>query len=116
MNASIAEFKGMEAFSVYIATKTAVRSFAQTWTMDLRPRKISVNTKNPGPINRPAVEGGGQSKEQVEQLKKNLIIAVPMIRSGITEEIAKFVSFLASDDSSYITGIDLSVDEGMEQI
>jgi NAD(P)-dependent dehydrogenase (short-subunit alcohol dehydrogenase family) len=116
LNASIAASKGIEAFSVYNATKAAVRSFARTWTVDLRHRKIRVNAVSPGPIDTPAVEGLVQNKEQVEELKKNFITAVPMGRMGSPDEIAKVVSFLASDDSSYITGIDLSVDGGMAQI
>ena len=116
LNASIAASKGIESFSVYNATKAAVRSFARTWTVDLRHRKIRVNAVSPGPIDTPAVEGLVQNKEQVEQLKKNLIMAVPMNRMGSPDEVAKVVSFLASDESSYITGIDLSVDGGMAQI
>ncbi len=116
LNASIAASKGIEAFSVYNASKAAVRSFARTWTVDLRHRKIRVNAISPGPIDTPAVEGLVQNKEQVEELKKNLIIAVPMSRMGSPDEVAKVVSFLASDESSYITGIDLSVDGGMAQI
>ena len=116
LNASIAASKGIEAFSVYNATKAAVRSFARTWTVDLRHRKIRVNAVSPGPIDTPAVEGLVQNKEQVEELKKNFITAVPMGRIGSPDEVAKVVSFLASDESSYITGIDLSVDGGMAQI
>jgi NAD(P)-dependent dehydrogenase (short-subunit alcohol dehydrogenase family) len=116
LNASIAASKGIEAFSVYNATKAAVRSFARTLTVDLRHKKIRVNAVSPGPIDTPAVEGLVQDKEQVEQLKKNLIIAVPMDRMGNPDEVAKAVSFLASDESSYITGIELFVDGGMAQI
>jgi len=116
LNASIAASKGIEAFSVYNATKAVVRSFARTWTVDLRHRKIRVNAVSPGPIDTPAVEGLVQNKEQVEELKKNFITAVPMGRIGSPDEVAKVVSFLASDESSYITGIDLSVDGGMAQI
>lgn len=116
LNASIAGSKGIEAFSVYNATKAAVRPFARTWTVDLRHRKIRVNAVSPGPIDTPAVEDLVQDKEQVEQLKKNLVIAVPMGRMGNPDEVAKTVSFLASDESSYVTGIDVSVDGGMAQI
>ena len=116
LNASIAASKGIEAFSVYNASKAAVRSFARTWTVDLRHRKIRVNAISPGPIDTPAVEGLVQNKEQVEELKKNLINAVPMSRMGSPDEVAKVVSFLASYESSYITGIDLSVDGDMAQI
>jgi NAD(P)-dependent dehydrogenase (short-subunit alcohol dehydrogenase family) len=116
LNASIAASKGIEAFSVYNATKAAVRSFARTWIVDLRHRKIRVNAVSPGPIDTPGMEGLVQDKEQVEQLKKNLISAVPMSRMGNPDEVAKVVSFLASDDSSYVTGIELFVDGGMAQI
>jgi NAD(P)-dependent dehydrogenase (short-subunit alcohol dehydrogenase family) len=116
LNASIAASKGIEAFSIYNATKAAVRSFARTWTVDLRHRKIRINAVSPGPIDTPAIEGLVEDKEQVEQLKKNLITAVPMSRMGNPDEVAKVVSFLASDESSYITGIELFVDGGMAQI
>ena len=116
LNASIAASKGIEAFSVYNATKAAIRSFARTWTVDLKRHKIRVNAVSPGPIDTPAVDGLAQSEEQVEQLKKNLIAAVPMGRIGNPDEVAKVVSFLASDESSFVTGIDLSVDGGMAQI
>jgi NAD(P)-dependent dehydrogenase (short-subunit alcohol dehydrogenase family) len=116
LNASIAASKGIEAFSVYNATKAAVRSFARTWIVDLRHRKIRVNAVSPGPIDTPGMEGLVQDKEQVEQLKKNLISAVPMSRMGNPDEVAKVVSFLASDESSYINGIELFVDGGIAQI
>ena len=116
LNASIAASKGMEALSVYSATKAAVRSFACTWTIDLKHRKIRVNAVSPGPIDTPGVDSLAQSEEQVKQLKKNLITSVPMGRIGSPDEIAKVVSFLASDESSYVTGIELFVDGGMAQI
>ena len=116
LNASIAVSKGMEALSVYSATKAAVRSFARTWTVDLKHRKIRVNAVSPGPIDTPAVKGLAQSEEEVKQLKKNLIASVPMGRMGSPDEIAKVVSFLASDESSFVTGIELFVDGGMAQI
>ena len=116
LNASIAASKGMEALSVYSATKAAVRSFARTWTVDLKHRKIRVNAVSPGPIDTPGVKGLAQSKEEIEQLKKSLITSVPMGRMGSPDEIAKVVSFLASDESSFVTGIELFVDGGMAQI
>ena len=116
LNASIAASKGMEALSVYSATKAAVRSFARTWTIDLNHRKIRVNAVSPGPIDTPGVKGLAQSKEEIEQLKKSLITSVPMDRMGSPDEIAKVVSFLASDESSFVTGIELFVDGGMAQI
>ena len=116
LNASIAASKGMEALSVYSATKAAVRSFARTWTLDLKHRKIRVNAVSPGPIDTPGVKGLAQSKEEIEQLKKSLTTSVPMGRMGSPDEIAKAVSFLASDESSFVTGIELFVDGGMAQI
>ena len=116
LNASIAASKGIEALSVYSATKAAVRSFARTWTVDLKHRKIRVNAISPGPIDTPIVKGLTQSKEEIEQLKKSLITSVPMGRMGSPDEIAKVVSFLASDESSFVTGIELFVDGGMAQI
>ncbi len=116
LNASIGSSKGVEKTSVYSATKAAVRSFARTWTVDLRHRKIRVNAISPGPIDTPIFSNLMQNEEQSEQFKKNIVNTVPMGRMGTPDEIAKVVSFLASDDSSYITGIELSVDGGMAQV
>ena len=114
LNASTAASKGVEGFSVYSATKAAIRSFARTWTVDLKQRKIRVNAISPGPIDTPGLSGLIQ--QQGEQLKKNLVSTVPMGRMGSADEIAKAVSFLASDDSSFVTGIELFVDGGQAQI
>lgn len=116
LNASITASKGVEAFSVYSATKAAVRSFARCWTVDLKARKIRVNAISPGPIDTPGYGNMGLSKEQEEQFKKNVVVGIPMGRMGSADEIAKAVLFLASDDSSYITGTELFVDGGMAQI
>ena len=116
LNASIAASKGVEALSVYNATKAAIRSFARTWTVDLKHRKIRVNAISPGPIDTPGVNGLAQTKEQIEQIKTSLMASVPMGRMGNPDEVAKAASFLASDDSSYVTGIELFVDGGMAQI
>jgi NAD(P)-dependent dehydrogenase (short-subunit alcohol dehydrogenase family) len=116
LNASIASSKGLEAFSVYSATKAAVRSFARSWTIDLRERKIRVNALSPGPIDTPALGHLASTEEQVGELKKNLTAGVPMGRMGSADEIAKAAVFLASDDSSYVTGIELFVDGGMAQV
>ena len=116
LNASIVASKGMEAFSVYSATKAAVRSFARCWTVDLKSRKIRVNVVSPGPIDTPGYNNLGLTAVQIEQFKTNVVGAVPMGRMGSPDEIAKAVLFLASDDSSYVTGIELFVDGGMAQI
>ena len=116
LNASIGSSKGVEESSVYSATKAAVRSFARTWTVDLRHRKIRVNAISPGPIDTPIFSNLLQNEEQSEQFKKNIVNNVPMGRMGSPDEVAKVVSFLASDDSSYITGIELFVDGGLAQI
>lgn len=116
LNASIAGCKGLEAFSVYSATKAAVRSFARSWTVDLKHRKIRVNAVSPGPIETPGVGRLASTEAEVEQLKKAFVAAVPMDRMGSADEVAKAVVFLASDDSSYVTGIELFVDGGMAQV
>jgi NAD(P)-dependent dehydrogenase (short-subunit alcohol dehydrogenase family) len=120
LTASTAASKGIEGFSVYNATKAAIRSFARTWTVDLKQRKIRVNAISPGPIDTPAsrlsLHGLVQSEQLSEQLKKNLASTVPLGRMGSPNEVAKVASFLASDDSSYVTGIELIVDGGAAQI
>lgn len=116
LNASIVASKGMEAFSVYSATKAAVRSFARCWTVDLKSRKIRVNVVSPGPIDTPGYNNLGLTPAQIEEFKTNVVGAVPMGRMGTPDEIAKAVLFLASDDSSYVTGTELFVDGGMAQI
>jgi NAD(P)-dependent dehydrogenase (short-subunit alcohol dehydrogenase family) len=110
LTASVGGSKGLGGFTVYDATKAAIRSFARSWTVDLKHRKIRVNAVSPGPIDTP------MSAELSEQLKTILVSTVPLWRMGRPDEIAKAVSFLASDDSSYITGIELFVDGGIAQI
>jgi NAD(P)-dependent dehydrogenase (short-subunit alcohol dehydrogenase family) len=116
LNASIASSKGIEANSVYSATKAAVRSFARTWTVDLKHRKIRVNAISPGPIDTPGFSGLVQTAEQLEHFKASVVATVPLGRMGSPDEIAKVALFLALDDSSYVTGIELFVDGGMAQI
>jgi len=116
LNASIASTKGMGALSVYSATKAAVRSFARTWTTDLKQRKIRVNAISPGPIDTPAIGKLASTKEEAEQMKTHMAAAVPLGRMGHSDEIAKAALFLASDDSSFVTGIELTVDGGMAQV
>jgi NAD(P)-dependent dehydrogenase (short-subunit alcohol dehydrogenase family) len=116
LNASIASSKGIEASSVYSATKAAIRSLARTWTVELKHRKIRVNAISPGPIDTPGFNGLTQTQEQLDQFKTSFVSAVPMGRMGSPDEVAKAASFLASDDSSYVTGIELFVDGGVAQI
>jgi NAD(P)-dependent dehydrogenase (short-subunit alcohol dehydrogenase family) len=116
LNASIVNYKGMEAFSVYSATKAAVRSFARSWTNDLKARKIRVNAISPGPIETPIFGKMGLTDAQAQGFAEAMPSQVPLGRMGKPSEIATAVLFLASNDSSYISGIDLSVDGGMAQI
>jgi NAD(P)-dependent dehydrogenase (short-subunit alcohol dehydrogenase family) len=116
LNASVVTRKGVPAFSVYSATKAAVRSFARSWTMDLKDRKIRVNAVSPGPIDTPIYASHGESKEETEQTKARFASYVPMGRMGTADEIAKAVLFLGSDDSSFVTGAELFVDGGMGQV
>jgi len=116
LNASIAASKGMPAFSVYNATKAALRSFARTWTMDLRGRNIRVNAVSPGPITTPGFSGLGKTDAENEANRQALIAMTPMGRFGDPDEVANAVLFLASDDSSFITGTELFVDGGAAQV
>jgi NAD(P)-dependent dehydrogenase (short-subunit alcohol dehydrogenase family) len=115
LNASIATIKGFSEISVYSATKAAVRSFARTWTNELRERRIRVNTISPGHIDTP-IFNGWQQGEELQKLKDDLAKNVPLGRMGDPDEIAKAVAFLASDEASYIAGIELFVDGGVAQI
>ncbi|MGA9926865.1 MAG: SDR family oxidoreductase, partial [Isosphaeraceae bacterium] len=112
LNASIVARKGLPATSVYSATKAAVRSFARTWTTDLKDRRIRVNAVSLGFTEPPA----WQSTEAGEQRLKTISNSIPLDRVGTPDDIAKAVVFLASDDSSYITGTELFVDGGFAQV
>ena len=116
LNSSVSNVLGVPAFTAYAASKAAVRSFARGWTMDLKDRKIRVNAMSPGPIETSALENAGLTPEQVEQAAAQFVTQVPMGRRGKPEEIAAAVVFLASDESSYITGVDFAVDGGMAQV
>ena len=116
LNASIVSIKGMPAFSVYSATKAAVRSFARSWTNDLKDRKIRVNVISPGPIDTPILDGLGQSEEERQGIRAHLTSMVPLGRMGQPDEIGKVAVFLASDDASFIAGVELFVDGGSAQV
>jgi len=110
MNGSIATVKGFPAFSVYSASKAAIRSFARTWTVDLKARNIRVNVLSPGTIDTPILEG--LPRESVDAF----VALIPRGTMGRPEEIATAALFLASSDSSFVTGIELFVDGGVAQI
>jgi NAD(P)-dependent dehydrogenase (short-subunit alcohol dehydrogenase family) len=116
LSASMVASKGLPTNSVYSATKAAVRSFARTWTTDLKDRRIRVNAVSPGPIDTPGLNDLVASTGAGEQRLKMLSNSVPLGRLGTPDEIAKAVVFLASEDSSYITGTELFVDGGMAQV
>jgi NAD(P)-dependent dehydrogenase (short-subunit alcohol dehydrogenase family) len=116
LNASTTTIKGTPAFSVYSATKAAVRSFARNWTLDLKERKIRVNAISPGLVPTPGYDLLGLTKDQVQGFVEVQLANIPLGRVGTTDEIAKVVMFLASDDSSFVNGIELFVDGGMAQI
>ncbi len=116
LNASIVASKGLPANSVYSATKAAVRSFARTWTTDLKERHIRVNAVSPGATDTPGLSNLLASAEVGKERMKMIFNSVPLGRLGTPDEIAKAVVFLASDDSSYITGTELFVDGGVAQV
>jgi NAD(P)-dependent dehydrogenase (short-subunit alcohol dehydrogenase family) len=117
LNASIVSIKGFPAFSVYSATKAAVRSFARTWSVDLKDRKIRVNAVSPGTVVTPGYKDAlGLTDEQIEGMKAQAAAASPSGRAGTPEEIASAVLFLASDDASFVNGTELYVDGGMAQV
>ncbi|WMJ68225.1 SDR family oxidoreductase [Stenotrophomonas sp. 24(2023)] len=110
LNSSIAHLKGLPGMSVYSASKAAVRSFARSWAMELKDRQIRVNVISPGPIDTPFTAPASQ------EWKEMMTRAVPLGRFGRADEIATAALFLASPDSSYITGVDLCVDGGLTQV
>jgi NAD(P)-dependent dehydrogenase (short-subunit alcohol dehydrogenase family) len=117
LNASTVSIMGNPAFSVYSATKAAVRSFARTWSIDLKEQKIRVNAISPGVVPTAGYNTSlGMTDEQVDQFVQSQIGNIPSGRPGTSDEIAKAVLFLACDDSSYVNGIELFVDGGLAQI
>ncbi|WP_298908881.1 SDR family oxidoreductase [uncultured Nostoc sp.] len=116
LNASQTSIKGTPAFSVYSATKAAVRSFARNWILDLRERKIRVNAISPGVVPTSGYDHLGLNDQQLQEFVDSQVSAIPLGRVGKPDEIAKAVVFLASGDSSFVNGIELFVDGGMAQI
>ncbi len=116
LNASAVVHKGFENGSVYSATKGAVRNFARTLSTDLAPRGIRVNVVSPGPIETPIYSKMGMTEEQLKGMAEGFAALVPMKRFGSSDEVAKAVLFLASDDSSYVLGEEILVDGGIATI
>jgi NAD(P)-dependent dehydrogenase (short-subunit alcohol dehydrogenase family) len=116
LNTSVVSSKGTENLGIYAATKAAVRSFARTAARELQGRNIRVNAVAPGPIATPIFGRSGLTNEQIEGFKEDIAARVPMRRIGRPEEIAGAVAFLASEDASYITGVELNVDGGMANL
>jgi NAD(P)-dependent dehydrogenase (short-subunit alcohol dehydrogenase family) len=116
LNASIVGSKGLPSNSVYSATKAAVRSFARTWTTDLKRRRIRVNAVSPGSTDTPGFNELLASLPVGDERRKTIANAVPLGRLAEPDEIARAVVFLASDEASYITGAELFVDGGFAQV
>ena len=116
LNASIAASKELRRQVSTTQPKAAIRSFARTWTVELKHRKIRVNAISPGMIDTPGLNGLAQSQEQIEQFKTSFVSIVPLGRMGSPDEVAKAARSSLRDDSSYVTGIELFVDGGVAQI
>lgn len=117
LNGSMVSVKGVPGFTVYAATKAALRSFARTWAADLRARNIRVNVVSPGTVVTPGYKTElGMTDEQITEFVARAAATAPLGRAGTPDEVAKAVVFLASDDSSYVTGTELFVDGGAAQI
>jgi NAD(P)-dependent dehydrogenase (short-subunit alcohol dehydrogenase family) len=116
LNASIVANKGFAALSIYSATKAAVRNLARGWAVDLKEKKIRVNAVSPGVVVTPGFSQLGLTDEQIKGFVDGMVAVTPQGRAGTPDDIAKAVVFLASDDSSYVNGAELSVDGGMAQI
>ncbi|HVK63724.1 MAG TPA: SDR family oxidoreductase [Polyangium sp.] len=116
LNASTTSTMGTESFSVYSATKAAVRNFARSWILDLKARRIRVNVISPGPIKTPGLASLAPTEEQAKALLQGLATTIPLGRLGDPDEVGKAAVFLASDASSFVNGAELFVDGGYAQI
>ena len=116
LTSSIAGVKGLPAHDTYSAAKAAVRSLARTWTIELKDRGIRVNAVSPGAIDTPIIESQVSTAAEADELRARFAAATPLGRIGRPEEIASAVLFLASEDSSFVAGIDLFVDGGLAQV
>jgi NAD(P)-dependent dehydrogenase (short-subunit alcohol dehydrogenase family) len=116
LNASTTSIKGTAAFSIYSASKAAVRNLARSWILDLKGRNIRVNVISPGVVPTPGYDGLGLTREQIQGFVDFQAATIPSGRVGTVDEIAKAVLFLASDESSFVNGVELFVDGGMTQI
>ncbi len=116
LTGSIVASKGAEAFSIYAASKAAVRSLARSWAVELKDRGVRVNVVSPGPIDTPGLGGLAGDPGNLVQLKQDLVLTIPMARMGRPDEVARAVLFLASDAASFVTGTELAVDGGAGQL
>jgi NAD(P)-dependent dehydrogenase (short-subunit alcohol dehydrogenase family) len=117
LTASMVSIKGFPGFGVYAATKAALRSFARTWAVDLKGRNIRVNVVSPGTVVTPAYKSElGLNEEQIKAFAAQASAATPLGRTGTPDEVAKAVVFLASDDASFVNGVELFVDGGAAQV
>jgi NAD(P)-dependent dehydrogenase (short-subunit alcohol dehydrogenase family) len=113
---SVAGYIGVRGYTTYSATKAALRSYTRTWTREFNDRGIRFNTLSPGPIDTPIMDGQADSPEGADAIRAEFAAAIPLHRMGRPEEIASAALFLASDDSSFVAGAELSVDGGMAQV
>ena len=113
---SIAGYKAINGYTTYSATKAALRSYTRTWTREFNDRGIRFNTLSPGPIDTPIMDLQADSPEGADAIRAAFTAAIPLNRMGRPEEIAAAALFLASDDSSFVAGAELSVDGGFAQV
>jgi NAD(P)-dependent dehydrogenase (short-subunit alcohol dehydrogenase family) len=116
LNSSGAASRGLQAFSVYSATKAAIRNLARSWILDLRNQKIRINVISPGMIDTPAIDGLAPDEASAAAMKAHFASQNPLGRIGTPEDIASAAVFLASEDAAYINGVDIPVDGGAAQI